>query len=114
MGTTSFDSGRDALKAVAESLGAWNWVFFRATGDVVAVEDLSVVAGGIGSVEEMQSCYEEHPQDAEWMTWWYFFGGMGWDDAEDDEDEDEDDDDDEYVFLDYTLLMSFFQCHILG
>lgn len=63
MGTTSFDSGRDALKAVAESLGAWNWVFFRATGDVVAVEDLSVVAGGIGSVEEMQSCYEEHPQD---------------------------------------------------
>ena len=65
MGTTSFDSGRDALKAVAESLGAWNWVFFRATGDVVAVEDLSVVAGGIGSVEEMQSCYEEHPQDAE-------------------------------------------------
>ena len=40
---------------------------------------------------------------------------MGWDDAEDDEDEDDDDDDDdEYVFLDYTLLMSFFQCHILG
>jgi hypothetical protein len=64
MGTTSFDSGRDALKAVAESLGAWNWVFFRATQDV-AVEDLSVVAGGIGSVEVMQRCYEEHPQDAE-------------------------------------------------
>lgn len=63
MGSTSFESGRDALKAVAESMGAWNWVFFRATEHVVAVEDLSVVAGGIGSVEEMQSCYEEHPQD---------------------------------------------------
>ena len=65
MGNTSFESGRDALKAVAESMGACNWVFFRATEHVVAVEDLNVVAGGIGSVEEMQSCYEEHPQDAE-------------------------------------------------
>eukprot|EP00435_Cladocopium_sp_Y103_P008322 s2384_g2.t1 len=61
MGSTSFDSGRDALKAVAEPMGAWNWVFFTAR-DVVE-EDLSVVAGGIGSVEEMQSCYEEHPKD---------------------------------------------------
>eukprot|EP00434_Breviolum_minutum_P042936 symbB.v1.2.038241.t1/scaffold5835.1/size23238/2 len=57
LGNTTFSTGRDALKAVAEPLGPWNWAFF--TGGT----ELTVVAGGIGSVEEMRTCYEEHPED---------------------------------------------------
>ncbi|CAJ1395533.1 unnamed protein product [Effrenium voratum] len=52
---TSFKSGRDALKAVAEPMGAWNWAFFTAG------TELTVVDGGIGSVDEMRKCYEDHP-----------------------------------------------------
>lgn len=61
LGNTTFHNGRDALKAVAEPMGAWNWVFLSCgvTGD-----DPAVVAGGIGSVEEMSRCYEDHPEDA--------------------------------------------------
>lgn len=69
LGNTTFSTGRDALKAVAEPLGPWNWAFF--TGGT----ELTVVAGGIGSVEEMRTCYEEHPEDAwyQWtMPWWNF------------------------------------------
>ncbi len=62
LGNTTFSIGRDALKAVAEPLGPWNWAFF--TGGT----ELTVVAGGIGSVEEMRTCYEEHPEDA-WYQW---------------------------------------------
>lgn len=62
LGNTTFSTGRDALKAVAEPLGPWNWAFF--TGGT----ELTVVAGGIGSVEEMRTCYEEHPEDA-WYQW---------------------------------------------
>ncbi|CAE7389286.1 unnamed protein product [Symbiodinium necroappetens] len=55
---SSLYNGRDALKAVGEPMGAWNWVFFQA--DPV---NLKVVGGGIGSLEEMKSCYESHPTD---------------------------------------------------
>eukprot|EP00439_Symbiodinium_sp_Y106_P020551 s2168_g2.t1 len=56
--SASLYNGRDALKAVGEPMGAWNWVFFQA--DPV---NLKVVGGGIGSLEEMKSCYESHPTD---------------------------------------------------
>lgn len=56
--TSLFASGRDALKAVAEPLGAWNWVFLGSDPDA-----LPLVAGGAGSVDEMRESMIEHEKD---------------------------------------------------
>eukprot|EP00928_Gymnodinium_smaydae_P018243 TRINITY_DN16950_c0_g1_i2.p1 TRINITY_DN16950_c0_g1~~TRINITY_DN16950_c0_g1_i2.p1 ORF type:complete len:478 (-),score=77.40 TRINITY_DN16950_c0_g1_i2:339-1748(-) len=48
--TTTFNSGRDALKAVAQPLGPWNWLFVEANP-----ETLTLKGGGGGSVQEMRS-----------------------------------------------------------
>lgn len=45
----SFATGRDALRAVADDAGAWNWVLVKP-----GARELQLVAGGTGSVEEMR------------------------------------------------------------
>jgi len=51
-------AGRDALKSVAEPMGAWNWAFFLADPS-----NLNVVGGGIGSLDEMRACYAKRDKD---------------------------------------------------
>jgi len=53
--TAEFTSGRDALRAVAEPLGPWNWVLVGP--DPV---QLPLVAGGAGSIEELQKYLAAH------------------------------------------------------
>mmetsp|Transcript_32206 Transcript_32206/g.75621 ORF Transcript_32206/g.75621 Transcript_32206/m.75621 type:complete len:651 (+) Transcript_32206:106-2058(+) len=50
-----FKDGRKALKAVGEPLGPWNWVFLGPDPD-----NLPIVAGGNGSVDEMTDCLSSH------------------------------------------------------
>jgi hypothetical protein len=51
--TSAFKSGRDALQAVAQPLGFWNWVFVGPDS-----EELPLVAGGDDSVDGMRKCLE--------------------------------------------------------
>lgn len=53
-----FNNGRDALKAVAGPLGAWNWVFLKPDPDT-----LLLVEGGDGSVDQMRECMERNPKE---------------------------------------------------
>jgi len=53
-GLDSFKSGRDALRSVADG-GVWNWVLVGPDA-----EDLPLVGGGSGSVDEMRDCAKEH------------------------------------------------------
>eukprot|EP00927_Polykrikos_kofoidii_P056439 TRINITY_DN50552_c0_g1_i1.p1 TRINITY_DN50552_c0_g1~~TRINITY_DN50552_c0_g1_i1.p1 ORF type:complete len:626 (-),score=90.02 TRINITY_DN50552_c0_g1_i1:107-1984(-) len=48
-------SGRDALAAVSEKDGAWNWVLIRPDP-----KELTTVAGGTGSVEEMREYLQQN------------------------------------------------------
>eukprot|EP00450_Noctiluca_scintillans_P034737 CAMPEP_0194554122 /NCGR_PEP_ID=MMETSP0253-20130528/97576_1 /TAXON_ID=2966 /ORGANISM="Noctiluca scintillans" /LENGTH=471 /DNA_ID=CAMNT_0039401605 /DNA_START=9 /DNA_END=1424 /DNA_ORIENTATION=- len=50
-------TGREALEIVGKDKGAWNWVFLAADP-----EDLPLVGGGNGSVEEMRECLLKHDQ----------------------------------------------------
>eukprot|EP00411_Alexandrium_monilatum_P000318 CAMPEP_0175194584 /NCGR_PEP_ID=MMETSP0093-20121207/6567_1 /TAXON_ID=311494 /ORGANISM="Alexandrium monilatum, Strain CCMP3105" /LENGTH=740 /DNA_ID=CAMNT_0016487511 /DNA_START=38 /DNA_END=2260 /DNA_ORIENTATION=+ len=53
-----FSKGRDALKAVGSAEGPWNWVLMRPDA-----EALPLVAGGGGSLEEMQESLRDHQQE---------------------------------------------------
>jgi len=53
-----FASGRDALRAVAEDSGAWNWVLVKP-----GPSTLQLVAGGTGSVEEMREELMAHDSE---------------------------------------------------
>jgi len=53
-----YSNGRDALKAVAEPLGPWNWVLMKP--DPVQFQ---LVAGGAGSVDEMCEHLSNHSTD---------------------------------------------------
>lgn len=53
-----FSQGRDALQAVGSADGAWNWVLLRPEA-----EALPVVAGGLGSLDEMRECLQEHQDE---------------------------------------------------
>lgn len=53
-----FRSGRDALKAVGGPVGSWNWVFVQADPN-----DLQLVAGGSGSIDEMRDCMEQNDKE---------------------------------------------------
>jgi len=50
-----FTNGRDALKAVAEPMGPWNWVFVRPDA-----ESLDLVDGGADSIDGMLQCATVH------------------------------------------------------
>lgn len=53
-----FSSGRDALQAVAEPFGRWNWVMVRPDP-----ESLELVTGGTGSIDEMRECLRTHEEE---------------------------------------------------
>lgn len=53
-----YNSGRDALKAVALPLGQWNWVLLKPDPDA-----LLLVEGGAGSVDEMRDCAIAHDKE---------------------------------------------------
>lgn len=53
-----FTSGRDALKSVAGPSGPWNWVFVLGHP-----ENLPLVSGGAGSVDEMRDCMKQHDEE---------------------------------------------------
>jgi len=50
-----FTNGRDALKAVGEPVGPWNWVFVRPDA-----KSLELVDGGTDSVDGMRECATVH------------------------------------------------------
>jgi len=50
-----FTSGRDALQAIAENRGPWNWVLVKPNPDT-----MELVTGGAGSVDEMRECLLSH------------------------------------------------------
>jgi len=50
-----FTNGRDALKAVGEPLGPWNWVFVRPDA-----KSLELVDGGTDSIDGMRQCATVH------------------------------------------------------
>eukprot|EP00746_Dinoflagellata_sp_MGD_P077417 gnl/MRDRNA2_/MRDRNA2_31064_c0_seq1.p1 gnl/MRDRNA2_/MRDRNA2_31064_c0~~gnl/MRDRNA2_/MRDRNA2_31064_c0_seq1.p1 ORF type:complete len:536 (+),score=108.36 gnl/MRDRNA2_/MRDRNA2_31064_c0_seq1:510-2117(+) len=50
-----FTSGRDALRAVADDLGPWNWILVGPDSNA-----LPIVAGGALSVDEMRESLEMH------------------------------------------------------
>jgi|Transcript_49521 hypothetical protein len=55
--TNVFESGRDALQALAQD-GPWNWLLLRPDPD-----NLTHVVGGMGSVDEMRECLADREED---------------------------------------------------
>jgi len=52
-----FATGRDALQAIAENRGPWNWVLVKPNPDT-----MDLVTGGAGSVDEMRECLFSHTE----------------------------------------------------
>lgn len=55
---TIFTSGREALRAVAEPLGRWNWTLIGPDP-----ESLPIIGGGAGSIDELQECLATHEDE---------------------------------------------------
>eukprot|EP00929_Paragymnodinium_shiwhaense_P008386 TRINITY_DN11233_c0_g1_i2.p1 TRINITY_DN11233_c0_g1~~TRINITY_DN11233_c0_g1_i2.p1 ORF type:complete len:580 (-),score=115.70 TRINITY_DN11233_c0_g1_i2:453-2192(-) len=55
-----FTEGRDALRAVSEPRGPWNWLFGRFGEDADSFE---LIAGGDGSIYEMEEYMAENPAE---------------------------------------------------
>eukprot|EP00927_Polykrikos_kofoidii_P068136 TRINITY_DN63519_c0_g1_i1.p1 TRINITY_DN63519_c0_g1~~TRINITY_DN63519_c0_g1_i1.p1 ORF type:complete len:498 (-),score=88.89 TRINITY_DN63519_c0_g1_i1:149-1642(-) len=53
-----YSSGREALHAVADPYGKWSWVLVGPN-----VDELSLVAGGSGSVDEIRKCLADHEDE---------------------------------------------------
>jgi len=53
-----FTGGREALQALRDPEGSWNWMLLRPDP-----QSLPLVSGGVGSIEEMRECLAEHEDE---------------------------------------------------